>query len=212
MRMHTRDKGRYFRTEAGELTLDWGFDGADYTTLEFSYAAKFPSGNMRSIKGQVKRNEDGETYDTYAVQAGTKRLKCVKKGSIAAALRAHVKEVAGCDLTGVDVMQKMPKPPKSVREELYSKIQKAVEGWDFFWGLGRAENKDPFTDEEKESIRKTFVSEIWEKNNFWCDTMADKVCVVAVGLLNLNVGQYGTIYRAWREWVRTAKPNSKKEG
>ena len=99
MREHTRANGRYERTEAGTLTIDWGRNGADHEVLDFSYVLKGKMGNLFKIYGQVRRNADGKTYDTYDIKAGNRRKKTEKSMTVEEAIKAHVKAVAGVAVT-----------------------------------------------------------------------------------------------------------------
>lgn len=195
MREHTRDNGRYFRTEVGALTLDWGSNGADYTTLDFSYVAKGKGGNLTKIYGQVRRNEDNETYDTYDIKAGRNRQITTKNGTIGAAIRAHVSKVIGLNVYDIDVKGKMPIVPNTIREELSAVIMTAIKKWDFFW-RGAAKKWD---DETKQQARETFVLSMWDSGKFFSDEANPKKGVVAVGLLNIDTADYSNLYRLWRE-------------
>ena len=196
MREHTRENTRYFRTEAGALTLDWGSDGNDYKELDFSYVAKAKSGNLQKVYGRIRRNEDGETFDTYDIKAGNCRLKTSKNSTIDTAIRAHVREVAGDCPSFIMTKGKMPVVPNSIRDEISEVMLNTISKWNFVW---RGDMK--FLGEtEKEKIRKDFVVKYWDCGKFYCDVVGTKKSVTPVGLLNVEIGEYSNLYRMWRDY------------
>lgn len=197
MREHVRGNGRYFRTEAGKLTLDWGGNGGDYRTLDFSYVAK-SKGGLRKIYGQVCRNVDGETYDTYDIMAGRKRRKTSKNSTVENAIKAHIKAETGDEAKRLDVKGKMPYVPNTIRKEMKEVMLEAVEGWnECLPGEGKE-----MTAAEKIQVWEMFVVKVWmfDYRKFFCDSLASKGSVKAVGLLNVDVGRYGALYEQWREY------------
>ena len=195
MRVHTRGKGRYFRTVAGDMVLDWGSNGADYSTLDFSYVAEC-KGGLRTIYGQVRRNSDGETYDTYDIMAGRKRLKTSKNSTIEHAIKAHITAVTGVAVPSVSVRGEMPVVPDTIKPGLEEVLLKAVSGWDDFWD----EECRGWTEERREIARKRFVNEVKDVGKFYIDSMANKKTVVALGLMNVEVGEYSNLYRLWKDF------------
>ena len=191
MREHVRGNGRYFRTEAGNLVLDWGSNGADYKTLDFSYVAKGKWGNLHKLYGQVRRSDDGETYATYNTKAGRYRQVVSGKSSIATAIKAHIEELTGED---AKIEVNLPPVPNTIREEMSAVIMKAIKGWDFCW---RGESKQ-WDEAAKQRAREAFVAKTWDCGNFYCETLASKKAVAPVGLLNVGIGDYSNLYRLWR--------------
>ena len=193
MREHLRGKGRYFRTEAGELLLDWGGDGGDYKTLDFSYVAKCKAG-LQKIYGQVRRGEDGVTYDTYDNKVGRKRR--VTKGSptIDKALQAHIAAITGVEDANVTTKGKLAPVPHSIRKELCAVLVEALGRWDDCW---QGDTKG-WSAERKRKAREAFVRRVWDCGKFYCDSVASNTMVKAVGLLNVEVGAYSELYMRWR--------------
>lgn len=192
MREHTRTNGRYERTEAGTLTLDWGSNGADYKTLDFSYVLKGKMGNLFKIYGQVRRNPDGRTYDTYDIKAGNRRIKTEKSSTVGMAIREHIKVVSGVEVFKLDV--KLPIAPDSIKEELGKVIHSAIKQWDFLW---RGESKF-WSEEDKESVRVAF-SNVWPCDMFFCEPLDREDEYVPIGILNVDVRNNRNLYKMWRE-------------
>lgn len=190
MREHVRGNGRYFRTEVGNLILDWGSNGADYKTLDFSYVAKGKGGNLHKLYGQVRR--DGEAYITYDTRAGRCRQVATGQSSIATAIKTHIENLTG---EQVRIEVKLPPVPNTIREAISSVIMKAIKGWDFCW---RGDSKQ-WDESAKQKARETFVARAWDCGKFYCDTVASKKAVVPVGLMNVEVGDYSNLYRLWRD-------------
>lgn len=205
MREHTREKGRYFRTEAGELLLDWGSNGANYTELDFSYVAK-TRGGMRKIYGQVRRNADGVSYDTFDIMLGRKREKTRGSGSVGAALRAHIKAVTGADEYRLEVLERLPGVPLSAKGEIVSRLTEALDGWgDGIWDEAmsdRLRESGKLTQEMKSHEARRFSDEVWSRDELWCETRSSPSGVVAIGILNLDVSAYSWAYNRWRERVQ----------
>ena len=191
MREHVRGNGRYFRTEAGNLILDWGSNGADYKTLDFSYVAKGKWGNLHKLYGQVRRSDDGETYSTYDTRAGRCRQVTSGKSSIKTAIEAHIQELTG---ENARCVINLPPVPNTIREEISAVIMTAIKGWDFCW---RGESK--YWDENaKQRARTAFVAKTWDCGKFYSETIASRKAVAPVGLLNIEIGDYSNLYRMWR--------------
>lgn len=194
MREHVRGSERYFRTEAGALTLDWGSNGADYRKLDFSYVATGKGGNLRKIYGQIQRNADGETYDSYDIMAGRCRRKTSGSPTIEAAIKAHIKSETGDEAKGLTLEGRVPTVPNSIRTEMIQVLMEAIKGWD---GCLQGESKE-WSEEKKTKIRQSFVNRVWDCGRFYCDSVASKSCIRAVGLLNVEVGTYSELYKRWR--------------
>lgn len=193
MREHTRTNGRYERTEAGTLTLDWGSNGADYKALDFSYVLKGKMGNLFKIYGQVRRNPDGRTYDTYDIKAGNRRIKTEKSSTVGMAIRKHIKVVAGVEVFKLDL--KLPIAPDSIKVELSKVIHGAIKKWDYLW---RGDSK--FWDErQKESARSKFAN-VWPCDRFFCDPLDSEGEYAPIGILNVDVRENRFLYRQWREY------------
>ena len=194
MREHTRANGRYERTEAGALTLDWGKDGADYNALDFSYVVKNKMGNMFKIYGQVRRTPDDVTYDTYDVKAGRRRLTTQKNLSVASAVKAHIKAVAGIDDPTLDVTGKMPMAPDTIVLEMQGIIERTVKNWDFCWrGKSRG-----WSEEQKARARRAFAIKTWDCGKFFCEPLEKRQEYVPMGLLNVDVRAHKNLYSLWR--------------
>ena len=114
MREHTRANGRYFRTEAGTLILDWGRNGTDYSTLDFAYVNKGKAGNLYKVYGQVKAGRDIGTFDTYDIKAGRKRLTTSGSDSVDSAILAHLMQVADLQEGNKITVPPLPPVPKGV--------------------------------------------------------------------------------------------------
>lgn len=194
MREHVRGKERYFRTNAGDLALDWGSNGADYTVLDFSYVAKCPSG-LRKLYGQIHRNADGRTYDAWDIKAGRRRVKTQGSETIEAAIRAYVEAETGVRAYDLTVKGKMPLVPNTIRTEMCHVMKEAIKGWDFCW-QGEAKG---WSEEQKEAARKTFIEMSWNSGAYYCDSAEYRGREAkTIGLLNVDVGQYGELYKRWR--------------
>lgn len=198
MREHTRGNERYFGTKAGDLSLDWGSNGADYKVLDFVYVAGGKMGNLHKVYGRIRRNPDNETYDSYDVKAGRDRVTTQGKGSIASAIRAHVQAVEGKYDPGITTKGKMPPVPDTIRKEISEVLLGAVRNWDFCFGAKWKKKGES----EKEGIRDAFIKRVWNSGKFYSDEMTAKAATEAVGLLNVGVGEYGNLYRMWREECR----------
>ena len=195
MREHVRGKERYFRTNAGDLALDWGSNGVDYTKLDFTYVAK-SRGGLIKIYGQVRRNPDGETYDTYDTKAGRNRQKTRGSSTIDNAIKAHIKEETGEQIYEPLVKEGMlPCAPNTIRTEMVKALGEAVKGWDF---LMRGKMKE-WSEEQKQAFRDRFVEQIWDNGDFFCDSIASKAMVRPVGLLNVDTCVYSNVYKKWRK-------------
>ena len=190
MREHTRTNGRYERTEVGTLTLDLGSNGADYTVLDFSYVLKGKMGNLFKIYGQVRRNPDGCTYDTYDTKAGNRRLRTEKNATVNRAIREHVKAVAGVEVYNLEV--KMPIAPDSIRDALGEIIYWAISRWDYFW---RGESE-----EEKETARKEFATTVWPCDRYFIEPLENAIDYKPIGILNVDVREHRQLYRDWRDF------------
>ena len=193
MREHTRRNGRYERTHAGALTLDWGSAGGDYKALDFSYVAKGKMGNLFKIYGQVRRGEDGVAYDTYDVKAGNRRLKTSNNTTVSNAIRAHIKAATGEEAYGLDI--EMPIAPDTIREELRGTIVEAVRNWDYFW---RGKIAD-WGEERREQARQAFA-DVWPCEEYFCDPLDSLAEYKVVGILNVDVRKNRDLYRKWREY------------
>lgn len=195
MREHTRNNGRYMRTEVGALTLDWGSNGADYNALDFSYVAKGKMGNLHKIYGQVRRSEDKETYETYDIKAGRRRLITKGTWSVNAAIRAHVSSITGRMCGDIDVDSVMPIVPNTIRKEITEVIITAIKKLDDFW-TGEAKN---WSEGEKQKAREAFARETWNCGKFFCQSLSSRGAVVPVGVLNVEVCAFSNLYRLWKE-------------
>lgn len=192
MREHTRANGRYERTEAGTLTLDWGSNGGDYNALDFSYVLKGKMGNLFKIYGQVRRNPDGRTYDTYDIKAGNRRIKTEKNSTVSRAIREHIRVVSGVEVFKLDV--KLPLAPDSIKEELSKVILGAIKRWDYLW---RGDSKF-WSEREKEGARVVF-SNVWPCDKFFCEPLDREGAYIPIGILNVDVRENRNLYRLWRE-------------
>lgn len=177
--------------------MDWGYNGADFKTLDFSYVAKGKGGNLHKVYGRVMRNDDNETYDTYDIKAGRHRIVASKQPSVNSAIRAHVKAVVGIDPTGLVTKGKMPVVPESIREPLMTIIKGKAKEWNFFW---RGDSKF-WTESQKTRAREAFAQKVWDKGDFYCESVASKKAVVPLGILNIDIGDFGNLYNLWRESV-----------
>ena len=193
MREHTRTNGRYFRTEAGALTLDWGSNGSDYNALDFSYVIKSKMGNLSKIYGQVRRTPDNVTYDTYDIKAGRKRVTTRHNLTIASAIRSHIKVVTGIEVPTLEVAGEMPLAPDTIRLEMQGIIERAVKNWEFcFRGLSKE-----WSDAQKDKARKVFAVKVWDCGKFFCEPLENRQDYVPMGLLNVDVRANKNLYRLW---------------
>ena len=194
MREHTRANKRYERSEAGDLTLDWGKNGADYTALDFSYVAKGKMGNMFKVYGQVRRNPDGITYDTYDVKAGNRRLKTRENITLNKAIKAHIEKATGTPVNHKEMKIELPIVPNTARGALWGAVMGAITGWEYCW-RGKCKGYD---EAKKQEARDAFVRGIEDFSRYYCDP-TDKECdYKAVGLVNIDVRNNRTLYRDWR--------------
>lgn len=199
MREHTRNNGRYMRTESGTLTVDWGSNGADYNAIDFSYVAKGRMGNLSTIYGQVRRTPGAMTYDTFDVKAGRNRNITSKSETIDSAIRKHITLVTGENTAKLDVVGKIPIPPNTIRTEMKNVITKAIIEEQGLW----SNDCNGLSETQKMAELSTFAENTW--NCAWQISLtgySDKHKYKKVGLLDVDVSEKGKLNIMWRSYLQ----------
>lgn len=207
MREHVRGSGRYHRTEQGAITLDWGGNGADYKVLDFTYVVQGKLGNMRKLYGRIRRNADGETYDTYDVMAGNDRLKTTGAFTIETAIKSFVHAMTGVMPTiKRPIKDMMPLLPDSAKEPMGKVLKGAMDKMRFCF-RGRLADLEGCM---KDSFIDIFALENWQNAKFFVDSVKEDV--IPVGIVNVAVGKYSNLHREFRDWCDMFANESESSG